>query len=32
MKGNYTGCAIMKHEPAKLREAFKKRYGLECDL
>lgn len=32
MKGNYTGCAIMKHEPAKMRDAFKKRYGLECDL
>lgn len=32
MKGNYTGCAIMKSEPAKQREAFLKRYGLECDL
>lgn len=32
MKGNYTGCAVMKNEPAKQREAFLKRYGLECDL
>lgn len=31
MKGNYTGCAILKQEPAKQREAYKKRVGLDCD-
>jgi uncharacterized protein YegJ (DUF2314 family) len=32
MKSNYTGCAILKHEPAKQREAYKKRVGLDCDF
>jgi uncharacterized protein YegJ (DUF2314 family) len=32
MKGNYTACALIKREPAKDAEAFKKRYGLECNF
>lgn len=32
MKGNYTACAILKREPKESAEAFKKQYGLECDL
>lgn len=31
MKGNYTACALLKREPAQAA-AFKKRFGLECDL
>lgn len=32
MKGNYTACAILKREPKAQQEAFKKRFGLECDI
>ena len=31
MKGNYTACALLKHEPKQQAEAFKQRFGLECD-
>ena len=31
MKGNYTACALLKREPGQA-DAFKKRFGLECDL
>jgi uncharacterized protein YegJ (DUF2314 family) len=32
MKGNYTACALLRHEPKDQQEQFKKQYGLECDL
>jgi uncharacterized protein YegJ (DUF2314 family) len=32
MKGNYTACALLKKAPKGDIDAFKKRYGLECDL
>ncbi len=32
MKGNYTACALMKKATQKDRDAFKKRFGLDCDL
>jgi uncharacterized protein YegJ (DUF2314 family) len=32
MKGNYTACALLRHEPKEQQEQFKKQYGLECDL
>ena len=31
MKGNYTACALIKREPKQQQEAFKQRFGLECD-
>jgi hypothetical protein len=31
MIGNYTACAIIKHEPIEDAEAFKRQYGLSCD-
>lgn len=31
MFGNYTACALIKKEPPKQAEAFKKEYGLSCD-
>ena len=31
MKGNYTACALLKREPGQVA-AFKKKFGLECDL
>jgi len=31
MKGNYTACVLLKREPGQA-EAFKKQFGLECDL
>ena len=31
MFGNYTACALIKKEPPKQAEAFKKGYGLDCD-
>jgi uncharacterized protein YegJ (DUF2314 family) len=31
MKGNYTACALLKREPKQQAEAFKQRFGLECD-
>jgi len=30
MVGNYTACAILKREPAQLRE-FQEEFGLDCD-
>src|SRR5262245_46307660 len=32
MHGNYTACALLKHEPPDQAEAFKKEFGLSCDL
>jgi len=32
MKGNYTACALVKKGSQKDRDAFKKRFGLDCDL
>jgi uncharacterized protein YegJ (DUF2314 family) len=32
MKGNYTACAILTRESKESAEAFKKQYGLQCDL
>jgi uncharacterized protein YegJ (DUF2314 family) len=32
MKGNFTACALLRHEPKEQREQFMKRYGLECDF
>jgi uncharacterized protein YegJ (DUF2314 family) len=29
--GNFTSCAILKNEPAHEAEAFKQRFGLECE-
>lgn len=31
MKGNYTACAMLKKGTQKDRDAFKKRFGLDCD-
>jgi uncharacterized protein YegJ (DUF2314 family) len=31
MKGNYTACALIRSAPKDQQEAFKKRYGLDCD-
>lgn len=32
MFGNFTACALLKHEPPSEAEKFKKQFGLECDL
>jgi len=32
MKGNFTGCALLKQEPKADADAFKKRFGLQCDF
>jgi len=32
MKGNFTTCALLKQQPKQDAEAFKKKYGLECEL
>jgi len=32
MKGSFTTCAILKHEPRREADALMKQYGLECDL
>jgi uncharacterized protein YegJ (DUF2314 family) len=32
MKGNATACAVMRKGTQKDRDAFKKRFGLDCDL
>ena len=31
MKGNYTACALLKSASEQEAEAFKKRFGLDCD-
>jgi uncharacterized protein YegJ (DUF2314 family) len=31
MFGNYTACALLKKESSERAEAFKKKYGLNCD-
>ena len=31
MLGNFTACALIKHDPPRQAEAFKKEYGLTCD-
>jgi uncharacterized protein YegJ (DUF2314 family) len=31
MHGNFTACALLKHEPEDQAEAFKKEHGLNCD-
>lgn len=30
MKGNFTACALLKHEPKSDGDAFRQRFGLEC--
>lgn len=32
LKGNYTGCALLKQEKKSDAEAFKQRFGLTCDF
>jgi len=32
LKGNYTGCALLKQEKKRDAEAFKRRFGLTCDF
>jgi uncharacterized protein YegJ (DUF2314 family) len=32
LKGNYTGCALLKQEKKRDAEAFKRRVGLTCDF
>lgn len=32
MHGNFTACALLKHEPPSEAEKFRKQFGLECDL
>jgi uncharacterized protein YegJ (DUF2314 family) len=32
MKGSFTTCAILKHEPRREADALMKQYGLDCDL
>ena len=32
MKGSFTTCAILKHEPRREADAMMKQYGLDCDL
>ena len=32
MKGSFTTCAILKHEPRREAEALMKQYGLACEL
>ncbi|SFK31481.1 YegJ family protein [Lysobacter sp. cf310] len=29
--GNFTGCALLSHEPPEQAEAFKREFGLSCD-
>lgn len=31
MKGNYTACAMLRKGTQKDRDAFRKRFGLDCD-
>jgi uncharacterized protein YegJ (DUF2314 family) len=31
MKGNYTACVLIRSSPKDQQEAFKKRFGLDCD-
>ena len=31
MKGNFTACALLKREPKRQADAFKQRFGLDCD-
>jgi len=31
MRGNFTACAMLKHEPPDQAEAMKKQYGLSCE-
>jgi uncharacterized protein YegJ (DUF2314 family) len=32
MKGNYTACALLKNASPQEREAFKRRFGHDCDF
>jgi len=32
MKGNYTACAVLKNASRQEKEAFKKKFGLDCDF
>ena len=32
LKGNYTGCALLKQEKKRDADAFKRRFGLTCDF
>lgn len=31
MKGNFTACVLIRNAPKDQQDAFKKRYGLDCD-
>jgi uncharacterized protein YegJ (DUF2314 family) len=31
MKGNYSACVLLKNEPKEQADAFKKKFGLECE-
>ena len=31
MRGNFTGCAMLKRKPPDQLEAAKKQYGLRCE-
>jgi uncharacterized protein YegJ (DUF2314 family) len=31
MRGNFTACAMLKHEPPNQAEAMRKQYGLSCE-
>jgi hypothetical protein len=30
MKGNFTVCALIRHEPRKQQIAFKRQFGIDC--
>ena len=31
MRGNFTACALLSHEPPEQAAEFRKQYGLDCD-
>lgn len=31
MRGNYSACVLLKNEPKEQADAFKKKFGLECE-
>jgi uncharacterized protein YegJ (DUF2314 family) len=31
MQGNFTGCALLSHEPPEQAAEFRRQYGLDCD-
>ena len=32
MKGNFTTCALLKQQPKRDSDAFKRKHGLECEM